>query len=70
MGKSKSRIIARGKYDRIENISREDAIRIVVEKLTKKEPADGIITLFGLKPEELLEAGAEYEAVKSIARLL
>ncbi len=70
MGKSKSRIIARGKYNQLDNLTRGEAIKIAVEKLTKKEPADDIITLFGLKPEELLEAGAEYESVKSVERLL
>ena len=43
---------------------------IAVKKIETKEDAQDIITLFGLKPEELLEAGADYEVVKSMERLL
>ena len=70
MGKSKSRSIAKGRHDRIENITREEAVLIAVKKIETKEDAQDIITLFGLKPEELLEAGADYEVVKSMERLL
>lgn len=66
MGKSKKRSIALGRHNRIENLSRQEAIGIVVEKLTTGEDVAGIITLFGLKPEEILEAGADYESVKAI----
>lgn len=70
MGKAKSRSIARGKYNQIDNITRDEAVFLAVKKLEKKESADDIISLFGLKAEELLEAGADYETVKSIERLL
>ena len=69
MGKSKKRSIVLGKHNQIANLSRDEAISIAVEKLSRKEDAENLITLFGLKAEELLEAGADYETVKSIERL-
>ncbi len=69
MGKSKKRSIVLGKHNQLANLSRDEAISIAVEKLSKKEDAENLITLFGLKAEELLEAGADYETVKSIERL-
>ena len=70
MGKSKRRIIARGKYDRLENLSREDAINFVVANISSKDEAIEIISLFGLKADELLEAGADYEEVKALGSVL
>ena len=69
MGKAKRRIIAKGKYDLMSNIAREDAVAIAVNKIKNNESPEEIITLFGLKAEELLEGGADYEAVKSLGRL-
>ena len=69
MGKAKRRIIAKGKYDLMSNIAREDAIITAVEKIKNNQDPEEIITLFGLKAEELLEGGADYEAVKSLGRL-
>ena len=69
MGKSKKRSIVLGKHNQIANLSRDEAVSITVEKLSRKEDAENLITLFGLKAEELLEAGADYETVKSIERL-
>ena len=69
MGKAKKRSIALGKHNRIENLSREGAIELVAEKLSKQESVDEIITLFGLKAEELLEAGIDYETVIALGRL-
>ena len=70
MGKAKKRIIARGKHEQLSNLTRSEAIKIAVERLTKKENADDIITLFGLRAEELLESGADYESIKSLRGLL
>ena len=74
MGKAKSRIIARGGREKNKGIydislSREEAVRIAVEKIQKKEDPENIITLFGLNAEELLEGGADYESIKSLGRL-
>ena len=69
MGKSKKRSIVLGKHNQIANLSRDEAVSITVEKLSRKEDAENLITLFRLKAEELLEAGADYETVKSIERL-
>lgn len=71
MGKAKKRSFHRGINDRVSNLSREEAIKIVASEITvKPESIYGLITLFGLSAEELLEAGASYEAVMGIKGLL
>lgn len=70
MGKSKRRSIALGRHNQISNLSRNDAIISVVEKLSKQEDVSELITLFGLSAEELLEAGANYEDIKSLRGLV
>ena len=70
MGKAKRRSIALGRHNQISNLSRNDAIISVVEKLSKQEDVSELITLFGLSPEELLEAGANYEDIKSLRGLV
>lgn len=71
MGKSKKRIFHLGKNDRLSNLSRKEAVRIVAAEITSsKEDVYGLVTLFGLTAEELLEAGASYEAVMGIRGLL
>lgn len=70
MGKSKRRIIAKGKYNQLNNLTREEAIFTVVENISDKNYIIDFISLFGLKAEELLEAGADYEEVKALGSLL
>ena len=70
MGKAKRRSIALGRHNQISNLSRNDAIISVVEKLSKQEDVAELITLFGLSAEELLEAGANYEDIKSLRGLV
>ena len=71
MGKSKKRIISKGKNFQIANITREEAVQSTVELLqTGEKEAYSIITLFGLSAEELLEAGASYETVKGLGNIL
>lgn len=65
MGKSKKRILAKGAHHQISTLSREEAIKLVVKSDDTKEKTN-IITLFGLKPEELLEAGMTYEQIKKL----
>lgn len=71
MGKAKKRSFQKGINDRISNLSRENAVIMVVDML-KKGCTDvySLITLFGLSAEELLEAGASYEAVMGLKGLL
>ena len=69
MGKSKKRIIARGKYDQMVNLSREQAVELTVKKISEGESVENLISLFGLKAEELLEAGADYEIIKGLGRI-
>ena len=71
MGKSKNRIIYRGKNQDLVNISRIDAIINTIELLKAGDKeAYSIITLFGLTAEELLENGAGFELVKGLENIL
>ena len=71
MGKAKKRSLHLGINDRFSNLSREDAISAVVEMLDRGDSeVYGLITLFGLTAEELLEGGASYEAVKGLGNIL
>ncbi len=71
MGKAKKRSLHLGINDRVSNLSRVDAVKIVASEI-KNNPEEvyGLITLFGLTAEELLEAGASYEAVMGVKGLL
>ncbi len=71
MGKAKKRSLHLGIRDRFSKLSRSEAIEQVVDML-KKNDSDvyGLVTLFGITAEELLEAGASYEAVKGLGGLL
>lgn len=71
MGKSKKRIIHRGKNEQFTNLSRTEAVKQVVKLLkTDEKEAYSLITLFGMTAEEVLEAGASYEVVKGMENIL
>lgn len=71
MGKSKKRIIYKGKNLQFSNLTRSDAIKKTVELLESSDKeAYSLITLFGLTAEEVLEAGASYEVVKGLEGIL
>ena len=69
MGKAKKRIIAKGKYNQMVNLTREQAIVLAVNKIANSENIEDLVSLFGLKAEELLEAGADYEIIKGLGRI-
>lgn len=71
MGKAKKRSFQLGIYNQFSSLSREGAVKEVI-KIIETNPieAENLITLFGMSAEELLEAGASYEAVKSKKGLL
>ena len=71
MGKAKKRSLQLGIHDRLSKLSREEAIEAVVEMLKDGRNIDvyGLITLFGLTAEELLEGGANYESVVSLGNI-
>ena len=71
MGKSKTRIFRKGINNQIAKISRDDAVKEVVSYLNSNNTVDAgnLITMFGLSAEEVLEAGAGYEAVIAIKNL-
>ncbi len=71
MGKAKKRSFQLGINNQFSSLSREDAVKTVVKLLERNDrEADNLITLFGMSAEEILEAGATYEAVKSKKGLL
>ena len=71
MGKSKKRILHNGQTELFENITRDEAIKKVIEMLQEGDKSVySVITLFGLSAEEILEGGASYELVKGMENLL
>lgn len=71
MGKSKKRIIYRGKNELFGKLSRTEAVKTVVNMLNEgNKEAYSLITLFGMSAEEILEAGVSYEIVKGIGNIL
>lgn len=71
MGKSKKRIIYKGKNQQITSHTRSEAIDIAVKMLNNNDKeAYSIITLFGLSAEELLEGGASFEIVKGLGNII
>lgn len=71
MGKAKKRSLHLGINNRFSNLSREEAVKLVVKMLkTGDSDVYNLVTLFGLSAEEVLEAGASYESVVVISSLL
>ena len=70
MGKAKKRSLALGIYNKLSNITREEAIEKAVRNIESKQEAIELITLFGITAEELLEAGASYEDVVSFGGMI
>lgn len=71
MGKSKKRGFNRKDINDFHKLSREEAIATVISFIKEDNvEAYGLITLFGLSAEELLEAGADYEEVVKLGGLL
>ncbi len=71
MGKSKSRILRKGINDQIPKITRVEAVSEAAKHLNSNNTAKArnLITMFGLSAEEILEAGASYEAVVAIKNI-
>ncbi len=71
MGKAKKRSLHLGINDRFSRLSRKEAVETVVDMLQKgNKDVYAIVTLFGLTAEEILEAGASYEAVAGLGNIL
>ena len=71
MGKSKTRILRKGIQNQFQKLTREDAVVEVVKFLNVNDYncAKDLITMFGLSPDEILEAGASYESVVAIKNI-
>lgn len=71
MGKAKKRSLHLGIHDRLSKLTREEAVSVTVEMLKSGRSIDvyGLITLFGLTAEELLEEGASYESIVSLGNI-
>ena len=71
MGKAKKRSFHLGIIDQYTKQSRSEAISNLVDMLKKGDKdVYSLITLFGLTAEEILEAGASYEAVRGLGGLI
>lgn len=70
MGKAKKRSLALGIYNKLSNITREEAVIQVVKNIDSRQEAIELITLFGITAEELLEGGASYEDVVSFGGII
>ena len=71
MGKAKKRSFQLGINDQFAKLSRTEAVLLVVDMLKKGDKnVYGLVTLFGLTAEEILEAGASYEAVRGLGGLI
>ena len=71
MGKSKSRILRKGINNQFTSMTRENAISETAKLLNSNNlsEARNLITMFGMSAEEVLEAGASYEAVISLKNI-
>ena len=70
MGKSKRRSLNQGINNKFQYMTRESALETVVKNLGKNIDVIDTITLFDFSAEEMLEAGAEYEDVMALGRLV
>ena len=74
MGKCKQRLFARAKNEKTQlQLTREDAKQYVLQELNLNPssiPAKKIISLFGLRAEELSEIGVTYEVLRSLDGLI
>ena len=70
MGKAKRRSLNQGINNKFQYMTRESALETVVKNLGKNIDVIDTITLFDFSAEEMLEAGAEYEDVMALGRLV
>ena len=74
LGKCKQRLFARAKNEKIQlQLTREEAKRYVLKELNinpSSIAAKKIISLFGLRAEELSEIGVTYEILRSLDGLI
>ena len=71
MGKAKKRSLHLGINDRVSNLSRVDAVKIVASEI-KNNPEEvyGLITIFWLTSKQHLDTCASFEAVMGVKGLL
>lgn len=73
MGKAKKRNFNKYKQNFGDTLTREGALKTVVQGLKSSsidEKLTNLIGLFGINSEELLEAGARYEDIKALKGVL
>lgn len=70
MGKAKKRSLKNGINDKFPTMTREEALKSVINNIENKDSVIDTITLFGFTAEEMLEAGAAYEDVLAFGGLV
>ena len=71
MGKCKKRTLNKPLTEK--TLSRESAIELIIKQIKKNyldTECKNLLTLFGISPEELTEAGATYEEVMVLKRFM
>ena len=66
MGKCKNRMMGKHKGSYMFDMTRHQAIDFVVNESISSQKSKKLISLFGLKSEELTEAGMAYETVSML----
>ena len=70
MGKAKRRSLKNGINDKFPFMTRENALKSVIDNIENREKVLDTITLFDFSAEEMLEAGAAWEDVVSLGALV
>ena len=70
MGKAKRRSLKNGINDKFPYMTRENALKSVIDNIENREKVLDTITLFDFSAEEMLEAGAAWEDVVSLGALV
>ncbi len=71
MGKCKKRTLNKPLTEK--TLSRESAIELIIKQIKQNyldTEGKNLLTLFGISPEELTEAGATYEEVMVLKRFM
>lgn len=69
MGKSKKRNLSKNTDNCGLILKRSNAVKILIDNINNRKDikeTENLISLFGITTEELLEAGADYEAISAI----
>ena len=70
MGKAKRRSLKNGINDKFPYMTRENALKSVINNIENRKDVMDTVTLFNFSAEEMLEAGAAWEDVVALGALI